>query len=129
MNVIRLVVVAAIAMAACDVAQAQSNRQFHDELFCHDFGMYAYTALADYRDGLPEDAALAKAHNYLCTDRIPQVCEIRRNTLQANTRLTYEKMGPGLHVRQMSGTQFLQFNEVNREQAVSACLSEVRSQR
>lgn len=120
------ILAAILLVVVSSIADAQSARQFHDELFCHDFGMSAYTALADYRDGLPEDAALTKADNYLCTDRIQEICESKRNTLRDNTRLVYEDMGPNLNVRRMSTSQFLQFNGVNRDQATSACLSQVR---
>lgn len=117
----------AVALLFAGSAQAQSYRQFYDELFCHDVGSYAYTALADYRDGMPEDASLSKIDGYLCTDQATQICDAKRDTLRKGARLIYEDMGPKLQVRRMSASQFLQFNDVNRAQAVSSCMSVVRN--
>ena len=114
------------ALAFAGITQAQSNKQFHDELFCHDEGLYAYQALADFRNGMPIDAALQRVDGYLCTDRNPEVCDAKRNMLRGNVQLSY-KIGNGTRVMEMSPAQFMEFDDRNQMLTVSACMKVVRS--
>ena len=107
------------------VADAQSYKQFHDELFCQDRGLTAYQALADYHNGLTIDAALQRVDGYVCTDRIPEVCDAKRDMLRDTVRLSY-KIGTNIGLDGMSPAQFLQFNDANQAQAVSTCMEVVR---
>lgn len=125
MNKVRMLTAVAL-LAFASAAQAQSNKQFHDELFCHDEGLAAYQSLADFHNGLAIDAALQRIDGYLCTDRLPQVCDIKRDMLRKSVRLSY-RIGAGTRVMEMSPAQFLQFNDANQSQAVSACMQVVRS--
>lgn len=125
MDMIKMAMVAVVVMLS-GAAHAQSVRQFHDELYCHDVGYYTTLALQDYRNGIPLETALARDDGYLCTDEAVQICTLKRNDLKSGTRLIYSELGPRADVRNMDAGRFLKFSDMASTGTMQQCLDVVR---
>lgn len=120
MNAVRSTIIALTLCGVSLASSAQSYKQMHEHLFCNTIGQYAAQAAIDYYRHLPIDQALRSADDFVCTDHIRQVCEVRVRMIQDEIRSTYD-VAKQIHMESMAPDHFSTIDGVVRSDAASAC--------
>jgi len=122
----RIGLMAAAMVLLAGTVHAQSDRQFYDELYCHDLSRAEYQSLVDYRNNVELEVAEQRADGYLCANRIQQICDSRRDTIRKQARMIYEGLGPKAGVRDMDAAHFAKFADTMNAMSISQCVDMVR---
>lgn len=83
-------IVAALALTfMAFAATAQTDKQTQWQEFCNIVGEYSAAAVIDQYKHVPLEQSLRRTDGYVCTDSLPQACQIRVATIQKMMRYWY----------------------------------------